>query len=176
MNCAVSTRLLSVCHCCFTPLFLGHTCPGSCSFSLTTLKDTLVALFSLVLVLFPLLSFRLPICCLWDSVFLSSIRTCRDEFPCVPWHYESVFDLLSAMSLMPAGVLADIPICLLRHGIFRLLPIAFCQIYIALMHGIRCGVTQSVGSQSHFGSHQRISSSTIFLTRTGSSSSSSMRG
>jgi hypothetical protein len=69
MNRAVSNRLLSLCHCCFIPLFLGHTCPGSCSCSLTILKDTLIGLFSLALpVLFPLLFFRLSTCCLCDSV------------------------------------------------------------------------------------------------------------
>jgi hypothetical protein len=52
---------------------------------------------------------------------------------------------------MPADVLADIPICLLRFGVSRLLPNAFCPTYLAFMHSARCGVTQSVGSQFHFG-------------------------
>ena len=32
MNCAVSNLPFSVCHRCFTPLFLGHTFAGYCSF------------------------------------------------------------------------------------------------------------------------------------------------
>lgn len=117
MNCAVSNLLFSVCHRCFTPLFLGSTFAGCCSFLSHYSKGNFPRIFSrssaakLVLrfcfSIFP--SGRQFASYVTSCPFPSSVHAVTNLLGAY-WRYESIFDLFFLLYLMPDGVLADIPI------------------------------------------------------------------
>jgi hypothetical protein len=149
MNCAVSNLLLSVCRCCFTTPFLGHTLSADTAHFLFHYSKRYSYRAFLFGYSFDMGSF-LPSSFLSVAIFgfyakFAFLRLAY-KYPYMPWWISlgvltlwiTPWFVISATSLMPAGVLADIPICFPRRGVSRLLPIVFYLTYLAFMHGACC--------------------------------------